>query len=269
MKKFIKYMVCLTLVLTAGNAWAWNKMGHEAMAILASERLTPQAQDMVSKILPEGDLHTNAYWLNTLKKDNKYAATRHWHHTTLDAQGRSTTQNANDGIVQLERNIEILRNRQEHSDSLVVAALNTVVHLVGDLHCVAHIRFEDIPHSKGFGFYRSNGKSMNPKDKKSCPRTSWYKIWSHWYFALHGGFSSEMYANDIKLCQGDKFNEYASGTPREWVEDMGREARPLLAKIQPNGVLDSTTALNWELIHERCVAKASVRLAVILNDIFK
>ncbi len=43
MKKFIKYMVCLTLVLTAGNAWAWNKMGHEAMAILASERLTPKS----------------------------------------------------------------------------------------------------------------------------------------------------------------------------------------------------------------------------------
>ena len=71
------------------------------------------------------------------------------------------------------------------------------------------------------------------------------------------------------MCQSDKFGEYMHGTPRTWVEEMGRESRPLIEYIKPEEVLDNATSYNWELVHERCLAKASVRLAVVLNDIFK
>ena len=264
MKNTIKYIVCLVFTLSVVDAWAWVKTGHEVVAILATERLAPQTKRAVEKILG-GDMRSNAEWLNELKTAEATAHTKYWHTTKINKEGRSSTQSEKDGIVQLERNIEILRHRAEHNDSLVVAALRTVIHLVGDMHCVARIRFEDIPYSENFTFYRSNGKSMN---KNKCHKTTWWKLWSKWYFDIHAAFSPEMFAEEIRLCQGEKFEEYVHGTPRTWVEDMGRVARPLIEYIKPEEVLDSATSYNWELIHEQCLAKASVRLAVLLNDIF-
>ena len=265
MKKMIKYAICLVFMLSVADAWAWVETGHEVISILATERLTPQTKRAVEKILG-GDMRSNAEWLNRLKDDKATAHTKYWHTTKINKEGRSSTQSEKDGIVQLERNIEILRHRADHSDSLVVAALRTVIHLVGDLHCVARIRFEDVPYSENFTFYRSDGKSMK---KEKCQKMTWYKLWSKWYFDIHAAFSPEMFAREIRMCQGDKFEEYMHGTPRTWVEEMGREARPLIEYIKPDEVLDNATSYNWELIHERCLAKASVRLAVVLNDIFK
>lgn len=265
MKTMIKYIVGLALTLTVGNAWAWTTTGHEVISILATERLTPEAKRQVEQILG-GEMRTHSAWLNELKTQPATEHTKYWHVTKLNREGRSTTESKNDGIVQLERNIEILRHRGEHSDSLLVAALRTVIHVVGDLHCLARIRYEDVPYSDNFVFYRSNGSSMK---KEKCTRMTWYKLWSKWYFDIHAAFSPEMLAEDIRLCQGDKFEEYMHGTPRTWVEEMGRVGRPLIEQIKPEGVLDNATSLNWELVHESCLAKASVRLAVVLNDIFK
>lgn len=265
MKNSIKYIICLALTLMVSEAWAWVKTGHEVIAILATERLTPEAKKSVEKIL-DGDMRSNAGWLDDLKTQEATAHTKYWHTTKINKEGCSSTLSEMDGVVQLERNIEILRHRAEHSDSLVVAALRTVIHLVGDLHCISSIRFEDVAYSENFTFYRSDGKSMK---KEKCQKMTWDKLWSKWYFDIHGIFSSEMFANEIRMCQGDKFAEYVQGTPRTWVEDMGREARPLIEYIKPEEVLDNATSYNWELVHERCLAKASVRLAVVLNDIFK
>ncbi len=265
MKTSIKYIVCLALSLVVSDAWAWHKTGHEVISILATERLIPEAKQAVERILG-GDMRSNSVWLNELKAPEATAHTKYWHNTKINKFGRSSTRSEKDGIVQLERNIEILRNRSEHSDSLLVAALRTVIHLVGDLHCVAHIRFEDIPYSDNFTFYRTKGNTM---DKAKCSKMTWYKLWSKWYFDIHGAFSPEMFAEEIRMCQGDKFEQYVHGTPRTWVEEMGRESRPLVEYIKPEEILDNATSYNWELVHERCLAKASVRLAVVLNDIFK
>ncbi len=265
MKTTIKYIVTLALTLTVGNAWAWHTKGHEVIAMMATERLAPAAKVQVESILG-GDMASNSLWLNELKKNEATKHTRFWHNATLDAFGRASTTDENDGLVQLERNIEILRNRESYGEERVMTALRVVIHLVSDLHCYAHIRFEDIPQSKNFTFYRPyKGKT---DDLSKCPKTTWYKVWAKWFFDMHGGFSHEMFINEIKLVQGDKFGEYMSGTPREWVEEMGRECRPLFDLVKPNEIADDAILLNWEPLHERCVAKAAVRLAVVLNSVF-
>ena len=266
MKSTIKYIVCLALTLIVGDALAWQQTGHEVISILATERLTPQAKKQVEKIL-KGDISKNSLWLNDFKKDEQLGYTRFWHNVTLDAECRPVMKNKNDGLVQLERNIEILRNRSEHSDSLVVAALRTVIHLVPDLHCYAHIRFTDKPKQQNFSFYRPyKGRT---DDLSKCPKTTWYKTWAKWYFDMHDGFSNEMFANEIRIIQGKNFDSYATGTPREWAEELGRECRPILEVVLPDQVADDAYLLNLEAAHERCVAKAAVRLAAVLNDIFK
>ncbi len=266
MKRTIKYILSVALAFSVSSAFAWHNVGHEVIAMLATERLTPAVKAQVESILG-GDMKGNSLWLNELKKRENFENTKYWHNTTLDVYGRSVTQDDNDGIVQLERNIEVLRNRDKHSDERVATALRTVIHLVSDLHCFAHIRFEDTPHLNNFTFYRPyKGRT---DDLSKCPKTTWYKVWAKWFFDIHGGFSHEMFVNEIKLVQGDNFGEFMAGTPREWVEDMGCECRPLLGMVKPNEIAEDRILYNWESLHERCVAKAAVRLAVVLNDVFK
>lgn len=264
MKTVIKYTLSIAFVLVANSAFAWYKTGHEVISILATERLTPNTQKQVKKIL-KGDIRSNSLWLDQIKEKNPDSETKYWHSTMIDKNGCSTTDSERDGVVQLERNIEILRNRAKYDKSVVADALRTVIHIAADLHCVSNIRFADIPHSRNFNFYRTKGNTM---DKAKCSKMTWHQIWSKWYFDIHAAFSPEMFAQEIRLCQGDQFEKYAAGTPREWVEEMGREARPLIEYIRPEEILDNATSYNWELIHERCLAKASVRLAMLLNDIF-
>ena len=266
MKNSIKYMVSLALLFVVSDVWAWNGRGHEVISVLATERLTPEAKKQVEKILG-GDIRSNASWLNELKKAEQTAHTKYWHNVMLDAECRPVMKDENDGMVQLERNIEILRNRAEYSGTQVATALRTVIHLVQDLHCLAHIRFEDIPHSRNFTFYRPyKGRTDNIK---KCPKMTWYKMWAIWYFDMHAGFSTEMFADEIRIIQGKNFDSYASGTPREWVEDMGRVSRPILDVLKPDQIASNAYLFNLESTHEVCVAKAAVRLAGVLNDIFK
>ena len=266
MKSILKYIVGLALTLIVSDAWAWHTVGHDVISVLATERLTPEAKKQVEKILG-GDILRNAQWLNSLKKDEATSYTKYWHNVNLDSSCRPLMNDDNDGLVQLERNIEILNNRSSHSDAEVKTALRTVIHLVQDLHCFAHIRFEDKPNQYNFTFYRPyKGRTDNIK---KCPKTTWYKVWAKWYFDMHAGFSTEMFANEIRIIQGKNFDSYASGTPREWVEEMGRECRPILEVLQPDQIADDAYLFNLEATHERCVAKAAVRLAVVLNEIFK
>ena len=173
----------------------------------------------------------------------------------------------NDGLVQLERHIEMLRNRDNLSKEEQQRALRVVIHLVSDMHCFAHIRFTDKPKQHNFTFYRPyKGRTDNIS---KCPKTTWYKVWAKWYFDMHSGFSTEMFANEIHIIQGKNFESYASGTPREWAEELGRECRPILEVLQPETIADDAYLFNHEATHERCVAKAGVRLAMVLNDIFK
>ena len=266
MKTAIKYIVCVALTLMVGDAWAWHTRGHQVISMLATERLTPAAKQQVESILG-GDITSNTLWLNSLKKVEAYKHTRFWHNVVLDETCQPAATGDNDGLVQLERHIDILRNRDKYSEEQVLTALRVVIHLVPDLHCIAHIRFKDIPQSKNFTFYRPyKGKT---DDLSKCPKMTWYKLWAKWFFDIHGGFSLDMFANEIRLVEADNFGKYMAGNPREWAVEMGREARPLFDMVQPDAIANDAILFNWEPLHERCVAKAAVRLAVVLNDIFK
>ena len=139
MKKII--ILISVSILMVGEALAFTTFGHQSIAALADKYLTDNAKKEVKAIL-KTDMVRASFWLNTLRKKPEYAYTKDWHITTLDANGKSTTTAENDGVVQLEKAIDVLRNRTNHSDSLVQASLRTVIHLVGDLHCIAHIRIE-------------------------------------------------------------------------------------------------------------------------------
>ena len=267
MKKIV--IMISASILMMGEALAFNAFGHQAIAALAEKYLTDNAKSEVKAIL-KTDMVKSSTWLNTLRKKQELAYTKDWHFTTLDANGKSTTTAENDGLVQLEKAIDVLRNRTNHTDSLVQASLRTVIHLVGDLHCLSHIRIDGNDATKGFTYKTWNELTAKGKGFYSSKtyNSSWYKLWEDKFASRYTIFTPQYYGDDIDIFANEKKAEYEKGTPRFWVENVGEDVVRALETFQPDVVVPAQMNERQENVHTRCMAKAAYRLAALLNSIF-
>ena len=268
MKRTIIFIMASVVMM--GEALAFNNFGHQAIAALADKYMTDNAKKEAKAIL-KSDMVKASTWLNTLRKKSEMAHTKDWHYTTLDANGKSTTTAANDGVVDLEKAIAVLLDRANQNDSLVQASLCTVIHLVGDLHCISHIRIEGNEPTKGFTYKTWNeltAKGTGFYSSKTYD-SSWYKLWESRFAGRYAFFTPQYYGDDIDIFANEKKAEYEKGTPRFWVENVGEDVVRALETFQPGKEVPAQMNERQEPVHNRCMAKAAYRLAALLNDIFK
>jgi hypothetical protein len=260
MKKIILTM--FALVVTSA-AFAFNPFGHQTIAALANKYLNDKAKSEVKAILGT-DMVKEATWLNTIRKTQP--ETKSWHFFVLAENGKSVTTNENDGIVVLEKNIEVLRNRKAHTADEVKTALRIVIHLVGDIHCISHIHIDGVEASKGFQFMHWN--ELEGKGYKAW-KAQWYTYWNNTFCNRHNFFSPEYYGDDIDIYANAKKAEYEKGTPRFWAENTGEDVVRALEFFSPGAVVPTQILQLHEFNHTKCMAKASYRLAALLNELFK
>ena len=129
MRRYITLAVSLLFVYTAT---AWNKFGQQSIATLAEQNLTESAKAQTTQILG-GSLSSAAWWLQSVAKEPEYQHTNSWQFIHLTKELKSTTTSTEDGVVQIERCVDILKHRSQHSDSTVVVTLKTLIHLVADM----------------------------------------------------------------------------------------------------------------------------------------
>lgn len=263
MKRYIILTICLLAVSTAS---AWNKFAQECIATLAEQNLTEKAKSETTKILG-GDLASGAWWLQTIAKDEATKHTASWHYINVTADLKSTTSSQKDGVVQIENCIDILTNRAQHSDSTVVAALKSVIHLVADMHNLAHVRIENIPHSRrNFNFQISNGFTGK---KAALTTSSWRKFWDSNIINRHATYTPQLFADDLQTCYGADKERFSKGDVRHWAADMARLAAPLYKWAQPDMIMSREQHNRLEPMNDKTMARAGYRLAALLNDIFK
>lgn len=258
-------VVAIAFIMVAGSASAFAPFGHRTVVALADKYLTDKAKSEVQTILAS-DMIKHSNWLNLLRKKEGMEHTKDWHLFVLDANGKSTTTAENDGVVQLEKAIEVLRNRANHSQESVNVALKTVIHLVGDIHCLSHIHIEGIEATKDFEF--KNWNEGEGKDSKMW-NSKWYNVWERTYINRYTFFSPQYYANDIDIYAREKRAEYEKGTPRFWAENSGEDVVRALKDFNTGEPVPTHVIQQYEYNHTKCMAKAAYRLAALLNDIFK
>ena len=262
MKKIALYIF---MVAFATQAMAFTTFGHQTIASLANKHLSEKAQADVKAILGS-DIVKECVWLNTLRTKPETAYTKDWHTFVLDRTGKSTTTAENDGMVQLEKAIAVLRNRASEEPAVVKDALRTVVHLVADMHCIWHVQIDGVAQTKGFKFKLHN--TLTGKGYKEW-ETSWSAMWQRGFSERNIILSPEYYAADVEIFIGSKKAEYEKGTPRFWLENVCKDVIYTLGIFSPNALLSSEEKERMEDIHNKCMAKAGYRLAALLNDIFK
>ncbi len=263
MKKIV--IVIFALFVTANQVFAFSKFAHQTISKLTEMNLTDKAKQEVKAILNKS-VTDECVWLNDLRKDPEMAHTKSWHFFQLDANGKSTTMDENDGIVQLEKAIAVLRNRASHDKAEVQTALRTVIHLVQDMHCLSHIHIEGIEETKGFTFRIWN--ELDGKGRKEWNQ-KWYTLWESTFSNRYTIFTPQYYAEDINIYARGKKAEYSIGTPRFWVENGGEDVVRAIKALNTGAPVPTQVVLTHEFNHTKCMAKAAYRLAALLNDIFK
>ena len=254
------------LVMVANQALAFNEYGHKSAMILTNKYLTEKAKNEIKSALGGSTMVKEAVWLNTLRKSEATAYTKSWHFFRLDENGKSTTKDENDGVVVVERSIEVLRNRAKHTPAEVKDALRTVIHLVVDMHTLSHIRIDGIHETNGFDFFHWNeGEGKASREWKA----KWYTLWNNAYFGRYSVFPLDYHAEDIDIHCHEKRAEYEKGTPRFWAENVGEDVVRAVKDFPMGQSVPTNIIQRYEEVHVKCMAKASYRLAALLNDIFK
>jgi len=141
----VRVFLGLMLVALTPSVWAWGGQGHQALAELAWQRLTPKARAAVSQLLalePGQTLGSIASWADTIRDP----LTAPWHYVNFprgDCHYKAE-RDCPDGhcvVRAIEQQEAILAAPGPEEERL--RALKFVVHFVGDIHQPLHAGYRD------------------------------------------------------------------------------------------------------------------------------
>jgi hypothetical protein len=255
----------LVLALTASAAFAWDKRPDEGVVVLASKHLTPEAKALLDKHLGS-DYFDDVHYLYTLEANKKAKHTSEIHYLHLGRNLRPVKVEGDDALVALEQAVEVIRNHKSQSDSEVAKALRVAINLMCDIHNLANVRIESVPHSqKDFTFSCYAGDIGK---RKTVSKVKYSRLW-YGYSLWHNGFSGALWAEDLEVCLGGYRAELAAGTLQDWALQIGMRAFKMYQKINSEYVMTRRERNELEMVNYEMMARAGYRLAALLNDAVK
>ena len=121
---------------------AWGGEGHQLVALIAEEHLTPAARAAVKELLDGGNISDAevASWADEIRRERR--ETSPWHYVNIphDADHFDRARDGRDGdniIDAIQRETKVLADKTQPREKRV-EALKFVVHLIGDLHQPLH-----------------------------------------------------------------------------------------------------------------------------------
>ena len=260
-----KIFLVLVLALTASAAYAWDKRPDEGVVVLASKHLSAEAKALVDKHLGS-DYFDDVHYLYTLEQKKTAKHTPEIHFLHLGMNLRPLKVEGDDALVALEQAVEVLRNHKSHNSNEITKALRVAINLMCDIHNLANVRIENIPHSqKDYSFVCYAGDIGK---RKTTSKVKYSRLW-YSYPAWHSGFSGALWAEDVEVCLGANRAELSAGTLQDWVLQIGMRAAKMYRKITPEYVMTRRERNELEMINYEMMARAGYRLAVLLNDALK
>ena len=265
MKRLLIAVAALVVTL---DVMAWGTLGHCTIAEIAERNLTPKAKANIEVYTKGNPLASYAMWMDRVGKDpvlGRKGATRGWHASLVDENCKTSQEMRNkyrkgrDSATGLLEMRKVLSNRKNHSDSVVMFALKSAIHMVGDMHCPAHLRYTDNKNTCWFDVYYHG--------KKMLLHTAWDNDIPQRKFKREACREFASYLNTYSKKQ---IKRAANGWVEDWLEDAGRSVRPTLGWGVRKGdnLGDEFDAKAYPLAEQQ-IQKAGYRLAKYLNTVFK
>jgi len=236
-------------VLLPATAHAWGSKGHQIIARIARQRLSPRARIAVTELLNGQSLEVVSTWADLQKSSQAF-------HFVLIPDNSYSYDGAKDcpgGNCLIEK-IKYYRGilqdtRQPRLER--ANALKYLVHLIGDLHQPFHCTDK-------------NGKRANVTfDNKS---TTLYAVWESGMIDK-SQWSTEQYARALENNEQTSQRALSRGTVVDWALESHALARR--AYVDGGDLDKKNYYADYRSILDGQLRKAGVRLAEILNDVFR
>ncbi len=264
MKRIILGIALIITFLLPNELLAWGMTGHRVIAEIADKNIKSSTRKKINKLL---DGYPMAYWANWadfIKSDTTgiWNHTHVWHFVNapggLDKQAyidfikKIPQQNVYSEIPKLEA---IIMNKK-YTDDQKQIALYFLIHLVGDAHQPMHMgREEDLGGNKiSVTWFRSPANIHSVWDSRIVDNEK---------------YSYTEYADILNSISKDKKRMMQAGTLEDWMHDTYILANEIYADVAIQSELSYQYSYKYKYKMEEQLQKGGLRLAVILDKIFK
>ena len=264
MKKLLLLFSLLTFC--AFQAQGWGRLGHATIAEIAQRHLTPAARANIEKYTHGTPLAEYASWMDEVVATPPYKESlAGWHASICTPDCRSPLyirrlrRGCKDTVSGLDMMREMLKDYREMPDSMVLEAIMCIVHMVGDFHCPAHVRFTDEVNELKYPvvFF---GKEV-----------LLHHVWDTGLIQRASGLTYPDYkefADRLDTWTRRQQRRVARGWAREWFEDCARDVRPYIRTIPEGAELGQEFVDKHIALAVLELRKAAYQLAKALNTIF-
>ena len=257
MKKFLVVILALCSVFPS---FGWGQKGHDVVAYIAECNLTPKAYQKVVKKLGNHSLVYFANWLDNASHTDNYRYTKTWHYANVDEGFTYDTmakQPKGDVVTAIEQIVDELESGVLSPEQEAVR-LRMLIHLVGDIHAPMHAgRLSD--RGGNNVIVKFFGKDTKLHSLWDTPLVESAHKWSYteWEQQLN------------RYCSAERKAEIAKGTPKDWLNESHEIAKEVYS-ASPEKAKLSYDYLNYftPVIEQRLLA-GGLRLAKILNELYK
>lgn len=258
MKKNILILFLVTFQLSFCNEIVWSKTGHRTTGEVAQQHLSRKARKAIDKLLNGQSLALVSTFGDDIKADRQYKKFSAWHYVNFPADkkyGDVEPSEYGDVITGIEKCIEIVKDaNSSHEDKIFY--LKLLVHLVGDLHQPMHVgRIEDKGGNDIQVQWFNRGSNL-------------HKVWDLNMIEDYGMSYSELAESLPRLTKAQK-KYLQQGTIYDWVEESQDIANEIYESVEVGEKLFYRYSYVWWGTVETQLQKGGLRLAKILNEIFK
>lgn len=258
MKRILSVILCA--VIFCGTAAAWGRQGHATIAKIAENNLKPSAKKTIEKYLGGHSIVYYSAWMDDYRETKEYGFTTTWHTAPVNEELRYEDSLLNpakgNAIYGLEKAIEVLKDYKNQPDSTVAVNLKYVIHLVGDMHCPSHVK------------YQGRNMSYKVSFKKLPDPVGIHTVWDSTIITMTKFYSYSEWAEELDLLDKRAQKEIVAGTPRDWFHDCAVRCEKQFDMAQPNQKLGKDFLNPAIELCETQIQYAGYRLAAVLNSLF-
>jgi hypothetical protein len=262
-KRFRKLLIIGVLFYMPLQCAAWGVLGHRIVGEIASLYLTPKARKAVMEILGNETIAMTSNWADFVRSDPSYNYLGPWHYINIkDSLTKNEFTNyflkdtATDLYTKTNFVIQELKNKQlEPAKKLVY--LRLLIHFIGDMHQPLHVgRAEDLGGNRVKVFWFNEASNL-------------HKLWDEQLIEFQQ-LSYTEYVKAINFTDKNLNTAWQKQPMVEWIYESYQIRHQIYAALkQPEERLSYKYNFDFVQILNNQLLKGGVRLAGVLNDIFK
>lgn len=247
------------LLTVTTNAFAWGQKGHDVTCAVAQKHLTKKAEKKISAVLDGKSIVYWANWMDNASHTDEYAYTKTWHYKNIDADETYETAKLNkngDVVVALNRIIADLKGGKLSPEQEELS-LRMLVHFMGDLHCPMHMGHKsDAGGNKWQVQYFRAGKNL-------------HGIWDSDIVESAHKWSRSEWVEEIDRSDKAGIKAIQAGTPDDWAKETYTITCEIYDTTPKGSKLSYDYVSKWAPVIEQQLERGGLRLARILNEIYK